>query len=126
MSFSFVTTNNIGKVRTLIGDIVEATAVLSDEEITALLTCNENDVYLAASDACGRLAMSAAKNGKKIKAGDYSEETFDSAKIYKDMQKAYKEKAYETPADDDTSEEFLTDFNYRGIITERALRGELD
>jgi len=46
----------------LIGDTNEAAPIMSDNEVTAALALNSNDVYGAAADACRAIAASAAKS----------------------------------------------------------------
>ena len=68
MSFTYVLGNNIGKVRNLIGDTVSASAILTDEEITAFLSLRSSDLYQTAATCLYRMAASKALEAKKKKA----------------------------------------------------------
>lgn len=65
MSFTYVTTTDIGLVRLRINDRVSATAVFSDEELQAFLTA-ENGVLRASAAALETLAAQAGASSKLI------------------------------------------------------------
>lgn len=123
MSFTYNISDNIGKVRSLIGDVVSASALLSDEEISAFLSMKSNDYFGAAALACRRIASSKALIAKRRTAGNFSEDTTGIYKAYLDMAKEYESVSQSVPAEAQ-SEEILTDFNYNEILQQRILRGE--
>lgn len=61
MSFTYLLSSNVGKVRLLIPDTVAATAELSDEEIEQFLSWRGNNVNAAAVMACEQLARKYAQ-----------------------------------------------------------------
>ena len=123
MSFTYVLSTNIGKVRNLIGDTVSATAILTDEEITAFLSLRGNDLYQTAATCLYRMAASKALLAKKKKAGDYSEDLSAIAKELRAQAKTFEELALSIPAEAQ-AEVAVTDFNYREIEDRKALRDE--
>jgi hypothetical protein len=123
MSFTFSTSNNIGKVRAIIGDTVEADGLLSDEEINVFLSLTSNDLLSAAAMALRRMAASKALLAKIVSAGNYSENTTDIGKQLLAVAKDLDEAARMIPADAQ-AEIVLTDFNYNNIIRNKVLRGE--
>lgn len=67
---AITTSGIIGQVRLLIADTVDATAIFTDDEITAFLTLNGNDVRLSASDAFLAIAADSTRLSKVIQSGD--------------------------------------------------------
>jgi len=61
MTFSFDSSTDEGKMRSLIDDKVSATAIFTDEELTNILDLNAGDVWLATADCCRALAAKYAK-----------------------------------------------------------------
>jgi len=125
MSFTFNTVTNIGKVRVLIGDTTQATALLSDEEINVTLGLTSNDIYLASAISLKSIAANKAAIAKRIKAGNYEEDPKAVVSGLLEIAKNYEERSRMTPADADT-EIFYTDFNYNDILIQKALRGEIN
>lgn len=72
MTYTYSLADNIGKVRLLISDNVEAAAQFTDEEITYFLTESGNTVNLAAAIALEAWAASYSANVDSEKIGDYS------------------------------------------------------
>lgn len=72
MTFTYDISNNIGKVRLIIGDKIEAEPVFSDEEIQVFLTDNGNSINPAAATALEAWAASYSANVDTEKIGDYS------------------------------------------------------
>jgi len=64
MAFTYVLTNDIGKVRFLIGDNIAADAFLADDEITYLLTLHPN-VRSASVEACKAIAARMSREADK-------------------------------------------------------------
>lgn len=124
MSFTFNTSTNIGRVRALVQDTVEASAVLSDEEIQVYLDIASGDVLEAASMAAFAISAAKAATAKSISAGNYKEDFRDQAKWYQSLGKMLSDKAKSVPAEAQ-AEEILTDFNYNQILQSKSLRNEL-
>ena len=125
MSFSFDTSTNIGKVRTLIGDTDSTSFLLSDEEIQVFLDLESNDIYAASAGCLRRIAADKALLEKIIKAGNYSEDTKGISKALLATAQRYEDRSSSVPAEAQ-SEEYLTTFNWDDILQDRALRGEID
>lgn len=124
MSFTFNTSNNIGKVRALIGDTTEASALLTDEEVTVFIDLRSNSLFEAASLALRSMAARKAIVAKLRKAGDYTEDSRSISKALLDLATTYDQLAQDDPAFADV-EIIYNDFNYNHIVRNKALRGEL-
>lgn len=72
MTYTYQPTTDIGKVRMLIPDRVEASAVFSDEEIQAYLDMNDSNVRRAAAEALETIASDEAMTLKVISTLDLS------------------------------------------------------
>lgn len=125
MSFTYDLTTNIGKVRNLINDTTQIGALLTDEEITAILSLHSSDLFMAAHTCLMRIAASKALLAKKKSAGNYSEDLTAIARECREVAAVYKEMAQSMPADA-VAEQFLTDFNYNEILNKKVLRNETE
>lgn len=125
MSFTFDTTTNIGKVRTLINDKDSTSFVLTDEEINVFLSLESNDIYNSAAAALEAIIINKQLLSKMIAAGDYKEDTRNVADKLGKTAERYRKAAISRPADA-FAEVAVSDFNYREIETNKALRNELD
>jgi len=81
-TWTYDITNNIGKLRLMIGDtdIVPTTdAQFNDEELTYFLTKNSNNLNLAAADAleAWMAALTRGPDAEKIGDYSYSQKTID-------------------------------------------------
>ncbi len=123
MSFTFNLSDNIGKVRNLIGDDVQATALLTDETISSFLSMTSNDLFASAALCCRRIGTSKALLAKKRTAGNFSEDTSFLYKAYLDMAKEFEQQSRDVPAEAQ-SEEILNDFQYNNVLQNRIMRGE--
>ena len=123
MSFTYNTATNIGKVRAIVGDVTEATAVLSDEQIQVYLDLQSNDLFMSAAMALRAMAASKAIIAKMKSAGNYSEDTRSIASGLLSIAKDLEAAAINTPAEAQV-EIILNDFNYNNIIRNKVLRGE--
>lgn len=123
MSFTYDTTTNVGKVRNLIDDKTQATAIFTDEEITAILGMCDNEVMAASGVCLLGIAASKARLAKKKQAGNYSEDLTAIARECRETAKTFMEMAQNVPADA-VIEQFLTDFNYNEILRGKELREE--
>lgn len=125
MSYTYVLSTNVGKIRNLIGDNVEASALLTDEEITSLLSLRDSDIFLTAALALRRIAASKVLVARRRKAGNFDEDTKDLIKNYLEVAKQYEQMANEIPADAQV-EIIYDNFSYNNIINNRAYRGETE
>ena len=123
MSFSYDLSTNVGKVRNLIRDVVQSTAILTDEEISANLTMKGNDIYATAALCCRSIATAKSLVAKMRKAGNYSEDSRSIYQAYLDLAKQYEEQALSVPADGN-AEVICTDFNYRELVQDKVHRNE--
>lgn len=123
MSFTYDTSNNVGKVRAIINDITESSALLTDEQINVYLDMTGNDLLSAASQAAYAIAANKALLAKKKSAGGYSEDLTAIGKMYLELAKHLKEQAMSIPAEA-VAEQFWTDFSYREVLTAKELREE--
>lgn len=123
MSFTYSLSTDIGKVRNLVGDTTQASAQLSDEEISAFLSQSQSNIFASAALACRALATRHALKATSKSAGNYSENKSGIYKAYLDMAKNFEELALSDPADAQV-EIITTDFNYNQILVNKTLRGE--
>jgi len=72
MTFTYVTSTSVGKIRLLISDTVSATAHFTDEELTVFLELNDNSINLAAASALESWASSLKDTTDSERIGDYS------------------------------------------------------
>lgn len=123
MSYTYSLSTDIGKVRNLINDTTESTAILSDEEITAILTQVGSDILSAAAMACRKIAAKYALLAISKSAGNYSENKSNISKTYLELAKDFETQAKDIPADA-SAEVIATDFNYNQMIEDKVHRGE--
>lgn len=79
MAFTYNPATDIGKVRLLIMDTVEAGHIFEDDEIQAFLDMNEQILNLAAADALISIATNRALLGRRIKVLDIDVDTREAA-----------------------------------------------
>lgn len=99
MAYTYDITNNIGKLRLMIGDtdITPTTdAQFTDEELQYFITLHSGNLNLAAADALGAWIGSLTREFKSEKIGDYSY-TRDSIANMNKLKKEYEDKDKETP-----------------------------
>lgn len=125
MSFTFDTTTNIGKVRTLINDTDSSSYILSDEEINVFLSLESNDIYRSAASALEAIIINKQLLAKLIQAGDYKEDTRNVIEKLGATAERYRQASISIPADA-YAEVAVTDFNYREIEINKDLRNESD
>ncbi len=119
MAYTYDVTNEIGKVRLLIGDtdITPTTdAQFSDEEIQAFLDLSSDSLLLAASYALESWASAVSGDMKTERIGDYSYGK-DEAKTKSDLAKKYRE--------EDASKPYLTWAEYN-LTSGSAITAEGD
>ena len=125
MAFTFDTATNLGKVRLLIGDMVDTGHQFEDADINNIISFNGTDLYSTAAELLRSLAANRSLLAKKKAAGGYSEDLTEIAKELRSTANAYETKARSIPADAQ-AEQIFTDFNYSDIVTRKALRSESD
>lgn len=76
MPITYDPTTDAGKVRLLIGDTADATAMFSDAEISAFLTLESNNVWYAAATAFETIARNRARLLKRMELSSYKTEQF--------------------------------------------------
>lgn len=123
--FTLDASTNIGKVRYLVNDVVAASYVLSDTQINAFLSMHSNDLFLTAAQCMMAIASSRALLAKRKSAGNYTEDLTAIARECREAAALFKEQANEMPAEG-VAEGFYTDFSYRQVLENKALRGEAD
>ena len=113
----------VGQVRTLIGDTDETAFMLQDNEITALLAIGVTALKAAAL-ALRRIASTKAYVAKRVKAGNYEEDTSrGSVQFIMEMARDYDAMDANIPCDVQV-EQIFNDFNYRTILRNKVLRLE--
>lgn len=123
MSFTYDTSNNIGKVRAIVGDTTQSSAILSDEQITVFLNLTSSDLFATAAMALRSMAASKAVLAKLKVAGNYTEDTRAIATQLRELAKDLDEASKSIPADAQV-ELILNDFQFNNIIWNKTLRGE--
>lgn len=123
MSFTYDTSNNIGKVRAITGDVTQSSAVLSDEQITVFLNLLSSDILKTSAMCMRTIAASKALIAKYKAAGNYSEDTRQMAKDLLAVANDLDEAANAMPADAQ-AEIIVNDFSFRNILQNRVMRGE--
>ena len=123
MAFTFDPTTDLGKLRFLIGDMVDSGHVFEDATLNAALVMTSNDIYMAAANCLYSLSASKALLAKRKSAGGYSEDLTAIAKECRETAQKYEEKSKSIPAEAQ-AESFYTDFNYNEILRGKSLRNE--
>ena len=96
MPFTFDPSTDLGKVRLIIGDTTEATAMFEDASIEAFLAMAEDgDVRLASAVALDTIASNQALLLKKVKVGDISTDGPAVAKALREHAQALRDEVRE-------------------------------
>lgn len=127
MAFTYIKTTDIGKVRMLIPDRVEANAVFSDEEIQAYLDMNDSNVRRAAAEALETIASDEAMTLKVISTLDLTTNGASTSEAILARAKILREKADEADAGEeggmfDYAEMNVNAFTARERVLKQALR----
>ena len=112
---------NTERIRVLIGDTASPN-VLSDAIIDDLYV-QAGSVYGAAALGLRSIIAIKSISGKRVTAGDYSEDNSAFIKILSDMAERFESLDMDTPADSQ-AEVVVDDFSYRNIMQNKVLRGE--
>ncbi len=130
MTVTYDITDNTGKLRLAIADIdtttttgsrSDWTVLFTDEELAVFLSDAGSDISLAASFALMAIAASRSLLAKIKRLGDYEEDLTKMADAIRAQAKAYREQSENVPSGA-AAEIGGTDFGYRQIIHNRALR----
>jgi hypothetical protein len=121
MSFSLDINTDIGKIRFLIGDTVQASANFQDETLTGFLSLTSSSIYLTCALALDALANAAATNLNDIVLGSLRINETSKVERLRAQAQAFRDLEYNTPAFD-VAEENLSGFNELEIIRNNILR----
>lgn len=128
MTFTYDLSTDIGKVRLIISDTVQAKAIFTDEEINAFLSMNESNVKLAAAGALDTMASSQAMILKVIRLLDLSTDGAAVARALREHANQLRSDADKADANDgglfDYAEMVTNDFTARQRLRNQVLRGE--
>lgn len=134
MSYTYDLTTSVGKVRVWIRDNDASNVLFTDEEITAMLGMNENDIRATAAACLYALASNKALLSRMISAGKYSEDNRrGAAQELRDTAKAILDGG-NTPWDGVIEQTFenpcanlnrLNDPNAREFIEKEYIRNEV-
>lgn len=124
MAFTYLLSNDIGRVRLLIPDTNAAAYVWEDDEITALLAAEGNVVKLGTALALETMASNEAFVQKVIKLLELTTNGPATAKALMDRAARLRKQAEDELADAgfDIAEMVVDDFAYREFIEKDALR----
>lgn len=109
------------RIRGMIGDKT-APYNLTDGEIDAFYS-EAGTIYGAAALALRAIIAQKGMSGKRVSAGDYSEDASAFIKILSDMADRFEQMDQNTPAEAQ-AEVVVNDFNYRNILENKVMRGE--
>lgn len=112
-------TTDIGKVRLLITDVVEATALFDDEQIQAFLDMFSSSVFRAAAQAADTIAFSEVLVSKKIRTQDLATDGPAVAKEMRALAEALRARAGEVDEDGATFAMDIVPFEDPLITSER-------
>jgi len=128
MAFTYDVTNEIGRVRLIINDKVEATAIYSDEEIGAFLDLNEDSVKRGAAAALDSIASDQALVLKVIRTLDLSTDGASVARALREHAQRLRDEANDSDAGEgdlfDYAEMVTNAFTARERVTNQTLRGQ--
>ena len=127
MTFTYNLATNIGKVRLLIPDRVDAGHILEDDEITAMLTMEDDVVKRAAALALETIASNQTLVLKVIKLGDLGTDGTSVARalLQRAAQLRAQADAEEAQSEDggfDVAEMVVDQFGWRQRVYGEALR----
>lgn len=123
MSFTFDPTTDIGKVRLLITDTVEANEMFSDASIQAFLDIEDGDVRLAAADAMDTIASTQALLLKAVTLGPIKTDGPNLAKALREHANTLRAQVYAMEPAFDWAEQAFNAAGAQEIIIKSALRG---
>ena len=81
MAFTYDPTTNLGYVRLLISDTDASSYTFTDEELTAFLAKQEQNVYLAAAEAFGSIVRARSMQSKSISREGYSSSEYSISEL---------------------------------------------
>lgn len=126
MVFNYDVETDMGKVRLLIGDTVQATALFQDAEITAFLGLNGDDVRLAAAQGLETIAANQVMVLKVISLQGLSTDGASVARELRQQAASLREQSASGMGDAtglfDWAELAIDDFGRREILGNSLLR----
>lgn len=100
MSFTYSLSDNVGRVRLLLGDTVSDTANFTDEEIEYFLDTEDDNVNLAAAMGAESMAAKVVGVAKSETIGSYSINQSSQPAMWLDLAKRLRDKEDSSPAFD--------------------------
>lgn len=123
MSFTYDVTTDLGKVRMLITDRDSVNPIFQDEEISAFLSLEDNNVRLAAAQALETIAANEVLVLKVVKTLDLETDGSKSGKALLELAKSWRE--MEAASGSFAIAEMVVDqFSWRERIRKEALRSQ--
>jgi len=121
MAFTYDPTTSLGQVRLLISDTDATAAIFEDAEITAFLTLESSNVYLAAAQALDTISVSEALTLKVIKLMDLSTDGAAVARELRARAISLRQQTSGVDAACDWAEVAHDTFSTRELILKRGL-----
>lgn len=118
MAYTYDTTTDVGKVRLMIQDIVEADAIFTDDAEIEVFLELMGSVISAAGMACMVIASNKTLLAQSIKTLNWTEDNESAAKSWQYQSSRF----FELDPQYDYAEEPLTDFNLAKIMLNKSLR----
>lgn len=125
MTFSYDPTTSVGRIRLVINDSDVHRPIFSDEELTAFLSIEGNDVLRGAAMALETIASNEVMVSKVITLLDLTTNGAAVSAELRALAGVLRERSYVLDASEtiDTAELVLDSFTYRERLVELALRG---
>jgi hypothetical protein len=128
MPFTYDVTTDVGRVRLIINDKIEATAIYSDEEISAFLDLNEDSVKRGAAAALDSIASDQALVLKVIRTLDLSTDGASVARALREHAQRLRDEADDSDAGEgdlfDYAEMVTNAFTARERVKNQVLRNQ--
>lgn len=127
MAFTYNVSNDIGKVRMIVGDKDEENILFQDEEVQAYLTLNDDNVRRAAAEMLDTIASSETMVLKVVRTLDVSTDGASVARSLREHAAKLREEADKAEAGDeagafDYAEMSVNAFTARERVYKQALR----
>src|ERR1051326_3542712 len=123
--FSYDPSSAVGRVRLYVpGDTDPTTSLLSDDEISAFLDIQANDIRLAAADALDMIGTSTAKVQQKIKLLNLELDGPAVARVFQENAKRLRDRVDNAPYFD-YAEQVNNAFSERERYLKQFLRGAI-
>lgn len=122
MTFSYELATDVGKIRLLLSDTVQADAYFTDEEISTFLTLEASSVKRAAALGLETIASNEALVLKVIKTLDLETDGAEVAKALREHAQDLRDQADEGEDGWDIAELVYDDFTYRERLEKQMQR----